>query len=109
MHAKFRNKKSGDIYILYGYAVNKTDGHEDQEMCLYYKEDDKSVPRQKYVRNSEEFLENFTLVEDTSIVKLKLTYSKDSEVFSDFTSIKSTYPNTSNGWSYNSTYIPWSV
>lgn len=64
IRVRFKNKKSGDIYILCGYVTNQTNGFEDQEMCQYFREDDKNVPLKMYVRNCEEFLEKFTHIKE---------------------------------------------
>lgn len=60
MNCPFRNKKTGETYILYGYATNATNGREGEEMCLYYKWNERDkCPHNAHIRNKEEFFQKF--------------------------------------------------
>lgn len=53
---KFRNKKNGKTYVVRSKITNATNGQNDQEMYLYYAEDN---PLKQYARNVLEFNEKF--------------------------------------------------
>ena len=60
MNCPFRNKKTGETYILYAYTTNATNGREGEILCLYYKWKERDcIPWNSYARNKEEFFEKF--------------------------------------------------
>lgn len=64
INCPYRNKKTGEDYLLVGYATNATNGKEGEKLCLYLKWSERnSVPWNSYARNKEEFFEKFELIE----------------------------------------------
>lgn len=74
MNVPYRNKKTGECYILYAYATNATNKRDGEELCLYFKWTEKDqCPWNTYARNKEEFMEKFEQIErselDTMVIK----------------------------------------
>ncbi|MCZ8155680.1 MAG: DUF1653 domain-containing protein [Leptospira sp.] len=53
----YRHKKSGNIYVLIGYAKNCTNENDGQEMIVYQPAD--SAENRMFVREKNEFLTKF--------------------------------------------------
>lgn len=68
MNCPFRNKKTGEAYILYAYAINATNDRAGEELCLYFKWSERmSVPWNVYARNKEEFFEKFEVIDRSEL------------------------------------------
>ena len=59
MNYKVIDEHTGEEYTLYAYAKNMSNGHVDEEMCLFFKTDDDCYPKNTYTMNKTEFFEKY--------------------------------------------------
>lgn len=58
MAPRYRNKKTGNVYVVLGQVTNATNAQDGQEMVLYAR-DEGWARSQKFVRDINEFTEKF--------------------------------------------------